>query len=296
MRRNIMTWSRAELKARAKAAFKRNYWKCVLVALIVALVTPSGGSNTSNKIERYNQNRNSNYNNYNDWNYRTPQYNYNFSDSSLSDSPSVISTGYYSSGGTAYGSNPYYSPEYGREQMLATTLDSIAVTLVIIIVILVSALSILIFNPLQVGGCAFFIENAWINSAGPGLLLQAFKHNYKTTILTMFLRSLYTFLWSLLFIIPGIVKAYEYRMIPYLLAEHPEMSHQDVFYESKRMMTGYKMDAFVLDLSFFGWVLLSALTLKLLGIFYVNPYIYATNAELYLALKRDTTYNNDGWE
>ncbi|MDE7253697.1 MAG: DUF975 family protein [Acetatifactor sp.] len=280
-----MTWTRAELKAKAKAAFKRNYWKCVLVALIVALVTPNGGTNSSKKYD-YNQNRNSNYN----WDYSTPQYHYNFSDSSLSDSPSVISTGYYSSGASrySYGSNSYYAPGYGQEQMLATTLGSMAVTLVIIIVILASALSILIFNPLQVGGCAFFIENAWINSAGPGLLLQAFKNNYKTTILTMFLRNLYTGLWSLLFIIPGIVKAYEYRMIPYLLADHPEMSHQDAFYESKRMMTGYKMEAFVLDLSFFGWRLLSALTLNLLGIFYVNPYIYATNAELYLALKRDT--------
>lgn len=290
MRRNIMSWTRAELKARAKAAFKRNYWKCVLVALIVALVTPSGGTNSSKRYD-YNQNRSSNYDNW-----RTPLNNYNFSDSSLSDSPSAISTGYYSSGGTAYGSNSYYASGYGREQMLATALGSMDLTFVFIGVIIASALSILLFNPLQVGGCAFFIENAWINSAGPGLLLQAFKHNYKTTILTMFLRNLYTGLWSLLFIIPGIVKAYEYRMIPYLLAEHPEMSHQDAFYESKRMMTGYKMEAFVLDLSFWGWRILSAFTLHLLGIFYVNPYIYATYAEFYLALKRDTTYNNDGWE
>lgn len=280
-----MSWTRAELKARAKAAFKRNYWKCVLVALIVALVTPNGGL----KLQNYNQNRNTNYNNYNNWNYSTPQYYYNFSDSSLSDSPSVVSTSHHSPEhhNTAYGSNTYYSSGYGPESMYAAIFGFAFIILAIIFVI-GTALSILIFNPLQVGGCAFFIENAWIDSAGPGLLLQAFKQNYKTTILTMFLRSLYTFLWSLLFIIPGIVKAYEYRMIPYLLADHPEMSHQDAFYESKRMMTGYKMDAFVLDLSFFGWVLLSALTLNLLGIFYVNPYIDATNAELYLALKRNT--------
>lgn len=289
-----MTWTRAELKARAKEAFKRNYWKCVLVALIVALVTPNGGVNFQ---KTYNQNRNTNYNNYNNWNYSTPQYYYNFSDSSLSDSPSVMSTGYYSSGhhSTAYGRNPYYSVGYGQRQMYAA-IFGFALIIFAIIFVIGTALSILLFNPLQVGGCAFFLENAWIDSAGPGLLLQAFKHNYKNTILTMFLRNLYTVLWTLLFVIPGIVKAYEYRMIPYLLAEHPEMSHQDAFYESKRMMTGYKMEAFVLDLSFIGWSLLSACTFGLLGIFYVNPYIYATNAELYLALKRDTTYNNDGWE
>lgn len=280
-----MTWTRAELKARAKTAFKRNYWKCVLVAFVIALVTPSGGNNITNKIDNYNENRNSNYRNYS-----TPQYNYNFSDSSLSDSPSVISTSHHSSGhhDAAYVSNPYYSSGYEYGSMFASALGVATATIVFIILILSAALSILIFNPLQVGGCAFFLENAWIDSAGPGLLLQAFKHNYKTTILTMFLRNLYTGLWSLLFIIPGIVKAYEYRMIPYLLADHPEMSHQDAFYESKRMMTGYKMEAFVLDLSFIGWKLLSALTLNLLGIFYVNPYIYATNAELYLALKRSS--------
>lgn len=288
-----MTWTRAELKARAKEAFKRNYWKCVLVALIVALVTPNGGL----RLQNYNQNRNTNYNNYDNWNYSTPRYHYNFSDSSLSDSPSVMSTSYHSSGhhSTAYGRNSYYSSGYGQGSMYAAILG-FGFMILAIVFIIATALSIFLFNPLQVGGCAFFLENAWINSAGPGLLLQAFKHNYKTTILTMFLRNLYIVLWLLLFIIPGIVKAYEYRMIPYLLAEHPEMSHQDAFYESKRMMTGYKMEAFVLDLSFWGWRILSALTLNLLGIFYVNPYIYATYAEFYLALKRNTNYRNDGWE
>ena len=279
-----MAWTRAELKSRAKAAFKRNYWKCVLVALVIMLVTPNGGSKFNFKFQTSNGNRNAPYDQY----YGAPQYQYNFSDSSLSNSPNVISTGHHSSGhqDTAYGYDPYYSSAYGHGQMLAATLGSIIIVIVLIFAIIATALSILIFNPLQVGGCAFFMENAWTDSASPGLLVHAFKHNYKTTILTMFLRNLYIGLWSLLLVIPGIVKAYEYRMIPYLLAEHPEMSHQDAFRESKRMMTGYKMDAFVLDLSFIGWTLLSACTLGLLGIFYVNPYIYATNAELYLALKR----------
>lgn len=281
-----MTWTRAELKSRAKTAFKRNYWKCVLVAFIIALVTPNGGTNITKTFDNFNQHRNSNYN----WDYSAPQYHYNFSNSSLSDSPSVISTGYHSSGhhGTTYGSNPYYSSGYDQGQMFAAALSSMVMIVLLIAAIMATALSILIFNPLQVGGCSFFLENAWVDSAGPGLLLHAFKHNYKTTILTMFLRNLYIGLWSLLLVIPGIVKAYEYRMIPYLLADHPEMSHQDAFYESKRMMTGYKMEAFVLDLSFIGWNLLSACTFGLLGIFYVNPYIYATNAELYLALKRSS--------
>ena len=85
----------------------------------------------------------------------------------------------------------------------------------------------------------------------------------------------------LLFIIPGIVKSYEYMMIPYLLAEHPEMTRQEAFAESKQMMDGEKMEAFIMDLSFLGWYLLSAVTCGLLAIFYVNPYVQASFAEMY---------------
>jgi uncharacterized membrane protein len=105
-------------------------------------------------------------------------------------------------------------------------------------------------------------------------------------VLTQFLKSLYTLLWTLLLIIPGIVKHYEYRMIPYLLADFPEMSKDDAFRISKEMMNGNKMNAFILDLSFIGWHILSAVTLGIVGIFYVNPYVNATNAELYLTLKK----------
>ena len=102
----------------------------------------------------------------------------------------------------------------------------------------------------------------------------------------------------MLFVIPGIVKGYEYRMIPYLLAEHPEMSTKDAFARSKEMMSGNKWKAFVLDLSFLGWKLLSLLTCGILSVFYVTPYEHATNAALYDALKDkdeyDTSNRNGG--
>nr|DAM70348.1 MAG TPA: Protein of unknown function (DUF975) [Caudoviricetes sp.] len=85
----------------------------------------------------------------------------------------------------------------------------------------------------------------------------------------------------------GIVKSYEYMMIPYLLAEHPEMTRQEAFAESKRMMDGNKWNAFVLDLSFIGWTLLGICTVGILLVFYVEPYIYLTHAELYHALKNN---------
>ncbi len=91
-------------------------------------------------------------------------------------------------------------------------------------------------------------------------------------VLVMFLKNLFTSLWTLLFVIPGIVKHYEYLMIPYILAENPGMDRKEAFQISKRMMDGQKMETFILDLSFIGWILLSAITCGIVGIFYVNPY------------------------
>lgn len=90
-----------------------------------------------------------------------------------------------------------------------------------------------------------------------------------------------------MFVIPGIVKAYEYRMIPYILAENPQMSYKDAFAESKRMMTGNKWKAFVLDWSFILWDILAIFTCGILMIFYVRPYQELTNAEFYHALKEN---------
>ena len=74
-------------------------------------------------------------------------------------------------------------------------------------------------------------------------------------------------------------------MIPYLLAENPDMSRQDAFAESKRMMDGNKMDAFVLDLSFIGWFILGAITFNIVNILYTTPYMELAHAELYHTLK-----------
>lgn len=148
------------------------------------------------------------------------------------------------------------------------------------------AVNVFVCNPIEVGGCRFFVENSYGNS-GAGLLFYAFQSGYYGKIvLTLFLRNLFNALWYLLLIVPGIVKAYEYRMIPYLLADHPEFDRQEVFRVSKEMMDGQKMNAFILDLSFIGWNLLSAITFGLVGVFYSNSYKNATDAELYLELRQ----------
>ena len=150
---------------------------------------------------------------------------------------------------------------------------------VVILIVLVA--KIFVGNLLKMGGYRFFILN---QTAQPGIgtLLDGFRSGYYVNIvLTMFLRDLFTALWSLLLVVPGIVKHYEYLMVPYIIAENPAMDYKEAFQISKQMMDGEKMEAFIMDLSFVGWYLLSAVTCGLLAIFYVNPYVQASFAEMY---------------
>lgn len=98
-----------------------------------------------------------------------------------------------------------------------------------------------------------------------------------------FLRGLYTFLWALLFIIPGIVKSYAYAMTPYIMADNPELTASEAITASKQMMDGHKADLFVLELTFIGWDLLCALTLNI-GYIVLNPYKAAARTAFYKSL------------
>lgn len=99
-----------------------------------------------------------------------------------------------------------------------------------------------------------------------------------------FLVGFYTFLWSLLFVIPGIIKGYSYSMSMYVLADNKGMSARECIAESKKMTNGHKAELFVLDLSFIGWYLLSCLTCGL-AMLYVVPLINATHANVYETIK-----------
>ena len=95
-----------------------------------------------------------------------------------------------------------------------------------------------------------------------------------------FLRGLYVTLWSLLFVIPGIVKSYAYAMTPFIMAENPEMSASDAITASRELMDGHKGDLFILDLSFIGWGILAAATCNI-GYLALNPYRNAAYAAFY---------------
>ena len=170
-----------------------------------------------------------------------------------------------------------YSGNLFNVGMITGLLAGIAT--VVILIVLVA--KVFVGNLLKMGGYRFFILN---QTAQPGIgtLLDGFRSgHYVNIVLTMFLRDLFTTLWSLLLVVPGIVKHYEYLMVPYIIAENPAMDRKEAFQISKQMMDGEKMEAFIMDLSFLGWYLLSAVTCGLLAIFYVNPYVQASFAEMY---------------
>ena len=143
--------------------------------------------------------------------------------------------------------------------------------------------TIFIGNVIVVGKNRYFIKNH-VENPELGEIFSGFKGNYLNVVKIMFLMDLKTLLWLFLFIVPGIIKAYEYSMIPYLLAENPNLSADEAFSLSKQMTTGQKADLFVLDLSFIGWIILGLICCGI-GILFVLPYPQATRAEVYLNLK-----------
>ena len=114
-------------------------------------------------------------------------------------------------------------------------------------------------------------------------------HRFGQGFAQHFLRGLYTALWSLLFIIPGIIAHYRYAMTPYIMAEHPDMTAGEAIEASKQMMDGHKGELFLLHLSFIGWDILAALTLNL-GHILLNPYKNAAEAAFYRDLAANKRY------
>lgn len=117
-----------------------------------------------------------------------------------------------------------------------------------------------------------------------------FKKCWTQSVLLTFWSGLYVFLWSLLLIVPGIVKAYSYAMAHYIMAENPEIKALDAMKKSEKMMDGHKWDLFVFDLSFILWNLLVMITFGI-AVIYVGPYIETSKANYYLKLKELTSEN-----
>lgn len=155
-----------------------------------------------------------------------------------------------------------------------------------IIILLAFLFRIFVGYPLEVGSRRYFVRAAK-KDIDLGNVGFSFKNKrYMNTIKAMLYKSVLIILWTLLLIIPGIIKSYAYRMVPYILADNPEISHKRAIEMSNAMTNGQKFNIFVLELSFLGWYILGALALGI-GVLFVHPYVNATEAELYLVLRQE---------
>lgn len=261
-------WDRKDLKARAKVAFKANYWRCVLVAFVMFALVGGGFASSGNKLH-----------------------------SSISQNQSQTQGGSFTVDPKNQSAMENLTPEQAQgvvnalrgstENQInnAEILPLLAIVGGVLAVVIAgsSVVSILLYNPLEVGAAHFFTRNIR-EAAKIDAVERGFTPHWIHNVWTMFLSDLFILLWCLLFIIPGIVKGYAYRMVPYILAEHPEMNGTEVITLSRKMMKGNKWRAFVFDLSFLGWELLGALTAGIVDVFWTRPYKAAANAELYRAI------------
>lgn len=255
-----MKWTRTELKNRAKEALKRNYWRIVLVSLIAILIGGAGGG-ASARPDNVRHNIEEGFDN----EFR----NGSDGDADLPD---------------------FDMRNWGINSAIIAVYAVTVLFVVIIVVAVVVLFDVFLLNPILVGIDRFMLKSvddkAAISEVG-----YTFDHNYKNGVKVMFFKDLYIALWSLLLVIPGIYKAYQYRMVSYIIAEHPDMPYKDALQMSSDMMNGHKWDAFVLDLSFILWHILGGITCGIAEIFYVAPYVNLTNAALY----RKLTEDNEIW-
>lgn len=130
----------------------------------------------------------------------------------------------------------------------------------------------LLFYFVQVGLVYYILE--FINDKKRDLKdLFHFSNDFGRIFLTGLLESVFTFLWALLFIIPGIIKGIAYSLVPFILADkkYNDLGYTETLKKSEEIMMGHKMDYFVLGLSFIGWHILAIFTLGLLEI-WILPY------------------------
>lgn len=251
---------RKQLKEQGKKVFYKKYWYCVIVTFLMLLAGGSGGSLSFNIGG-------------------SGEFNVNFNE------------------GFNQGFNEGYNMGINGSinnffDFLATPIVIAVFAFVFIAVIVASVLSILIFSSFRCGGIRFFLklrknQGAEINEVFENLKDKTFFNIAKVT----FFKKLSIFLWSLLFVIPGIIKSYEYWAVDYILAVRPDINQEDAFRLSKTVMDGHKLEIWVLELSFLGWDFLSILSGTLVGIFFVNPYKQATFVEFFSQIRLEAIKN-----
>ncbi|MDD4850895.1 MAG: DUF975 family protein [Gemmiger sp.] len=249
-------WTRSLLKQNAKQALGGRYWQ-VFVVCLAATLLGAGGVSGGALLQFRN---------------------------------SMDEVAAFSQKGVWNGNNP--STNFGDALVLYQELWAVlgvAMLLAIVVSLAITmCLQAFLVEPLLVGRARFMMENRQ-GRAPTSTLFSVFRAPYWNVVKVSFLTYLKIFL-GFLVIIPGILWSYQYRMVPFLLAENPYLTTERAMSLSRDMMYGEKWNTFVLELSFFGWLFLCAFTFGL-GLFFLEPYYQATFAELYAALRSKALTN-----
>lgn len=243
-------WTRSLLKSNAKQALQGRYWRSVGLCLLLSLLGIG---------------------------YSIPRITAEYRAASSQLNDIMSDPVWQGNGGMEY-------PTQTPDTMFAFVGPFMGFAMIVVIMAVVIGLcwSAFLINPLVVGRNRYFMESR--QSVTPfSTVVSVFRTPYLNMVKVMLLTSLKITLGYLL-IIPGIYWSYCYAQVGYLMAENPYLSTRRAMELSKQMMNGEKWNMFVLQLSFIGWYLLCSLTFGL-GIIFLEPYIQATFAELYAALR-----------
>lgn len=294
-------WKIKELKRKARKVLKKNYWTALVVCFIIALLTGEFGTSiiglwqsedsvdptyimrNEQVIERSNLEKqniiSSNTNSLLDYSEKIDE-----KMQVLTDMQQKILEMIRANLNSATKTQKYIFKIWDAIELFNFEQPEIATGLTLTAII-AFAFTVIIADPLIVAGKRYFLKIRNEKTARMGEMKEIFKKgSWINVAITMLLRNIYNFLWYFT-IIGGVIKMYEYRMIPYILAENPKTNRKEAFKLSKQMMKGNKWKTFLLDVSFIVWNILSVFTLGLLNILYVNPYKATTNAELYVELR-----------
>ena len=297
-------WKRKELKIKAKQVVKKNYWTAIIVCFIIALFT---GEFTTSTVGIWQMDDSI------DPNYvmkqedlvvnnevaqekidevKEEEEELNEKKSSLSDIQLKLLEIVEANVNNITKSLKYVLRIWDAIELFGLKETGLGIGLILLALIAIAYI-IILAEPLRVAGRKYFIEARKEDNTKMGVMKEVFKKgSWKNVAIIMFLKDLYNLLWYLT-IIGGFIKRYEYRMIPYILADNPKIERKEAFRRSKEMMRHNKWKTFILDLSFILWYSLSLITFGILNILYVNPYMAATVTELYVTLKNKKTKESE---
>ena len=151
--------------------------------------------------------------------------------------------------------------------------------------------SILVALPMMYGYAIVMLSVMRGGEMNIGGLFDGFN-DFGRIVGTKLLQAIYTFLWTLLLVIPGIIKNYSYAMTDFILKDQPELANNAAIEKSMAMMDGNKMKLFLLDLSFIGWAILCLFTFGI-GFLFLQPYVQSAHAAFYEDLKAQTVVEEE---